>query len=193
MEYTSLFWKLRLEHSKISAKGRRDIRLGMAYNQMGVAYMMNRDYGSAVGVLEKAFEVYKDLENSTPIMATLPAANMGLACWFLERYDEAYNVLIDILREREKVFGINDNESFKFVLLLPPNTRHSHLARTGRVLHALGNVRASQGRLKESYDFHQRALLQYRSTIGDNHHRTADVCYKVAEHYMRFGKLEDAK
>lgn len=65
--------------------------------------------------------------------------------------------------------------------------------RTGRVLHALGNVRASQGRLKESYDFHQRALMQYRSTIGDNHHRTADVCYKVAEHYIRFEKLEDAR
>jgi tetratricopeptide (TPR) repeat protein len=118
MEYTSLFWKLRLEHSKTSAKGQKDIRLGMAYNQMSVAYMMNRDYESAVEVLEKAFEVYKDLENFTPIMATLPAANMGLACWFLERYDDAYKVLIDILREREKVFGINDNESFKFVLLL---------------------------------------------------------------------------
>ena len=78
--------------------------------------MMMRDYESAVGVLEQALDVYKNLEKSTPIMATLPAANMGLACWFLKRYDDAYKVLIDILREREKVFGVNDNESFKFVL-----------------------------------------------------------------------------
>ncbi|KAI9775352.1 MAG: hypothetical protein M1839_001268 [Geoglossum umbratile] len=177
MEYTSRFWKLRLKHAETSPKGRKDIRLGMSYNQMGVAYMMARDYESAVGVLEQAFEVYASVENSTPIMATLPAANMGLACWFLGRYDEAYKALINILRERERVFGVNDSESFK----------------TGRVLHALGNVRASQGRLKDSFDYHQRALLQYRSTIGDNHHRTADVCYKVAGHYMRFGKLEDAK
>ena len=116
MEYTSRFWKLRLEHSKTSTNGRRDIRLAMSYNQMGVAYMMMRDYESAVGVLEQALDVYKNLEKSTPIMATLPAANMGLACWFLKRYDDAYKVLIDILREREKVFGVNDNESFKFVL-----------------------------------------------------------------------------
>jgi len=85
MEYTSLFLKLRLEHPETSAKGRRDIRLGMAYNQMSVAYMMIRDYESAAGILERAFEVYKDLENSTPIMSTLPAANMGLAFWFLKR------------------------------------------------------------------------------------------------------------
>jgi hypothetical protein len=117
MEYTSLFCKLRLEHSETSAKGRRDIRLGMAYNQMSVAYMMERDYESAVGVLEKALEVYKDLENSTPVMSTLPAANIGLALWFLERYDDAYKVLVDILRKREKVFGINNNESFKLVHL----------------------------------------------------------------------------
>jgi tetratricopeptide (TPR) repeat protein len=117
MEYTSLFLNFRLEQSETSANGRRDIRLGMAYNQMSVAYMMNRDYETAVGALEKAFEVHKDLENSTPIMVTLPAANMGLARWFLKRYDDAYQVLIDILGEREKVFGINDNESFKLVLL----------------------------------------------------------------------------
>jgi hypothetical protein len=89
----------------------------MAYNQMSVAYMMDRDYEGAVGVLEKAFEVHKDLENSTPIIVTLPAANMGLACWFLKRYDDAYKMLINILRGREKVFGMNDNESFKLVLL----------------------------------------------------------------------------
>ncbi|CZR65067.1 uncharacterized protein PAC_14967 [Phialocephala subalpina] len=159
MEYTTKFWKLRLKHAETSLKGQRDLRLGMSYNQMGVAYLMNRDYESAVGVLKKAFEVYASLDDPAPIKATLPAANMGLAYWFLRRYDEAYTVLIGILREREKVFGKNDKESFK----------------TGRVLHALGNVRASQGRLKESYDFHQRALMQYRSTIGDNHHRTADV------------------
>lgn len=59
-------------------------------------------------------------------------------------------------------------------------------------MHALGNVRASQELLKESEDFHKRALKQYQSTIGSNHHRTADVCHKVAQHCKRRGDLDGA-
>ena len=40
--------------------------------------------------------------------------------------------------------------------------------------------------------YHQRALLQYKSTIGNNHHRTADLCVKVAGHYIRVGQFEAA-
>ena len=35
-------------------------------------------------------------------------------------------------------------------------------------------------------------LDQFRSTIGDNHHRTADICHKVAEHLIRVGQYKDA-
>jgi Tetratricopeptide repeat len=63
---------------------------------------------------------------------------------------------------------------------------------TGRFLHALGNVKATQGYLDDSFSYHQRALLQYRSTVGDNHHRTAAMCYKVADHYARLNQEEAA-
>lgn len=116
---TSNFYQLRLKHSKISPQGRKDLRLGMAYNQMGVAHMMLKEYESAVTMLEESFLIYKSLDNSMPILATLPAANMGLAYWYLGKYEDAYKVLIDILREREAAFGVNDDESFKFVLYAP--------------------------------------------------------------------------
>ncbi len=45
---------------------------------------------------------------------------------------------------------------------------------------------------KESEDFHRRALKQYQSTIRNRHHRTADVCHKMAQHCLRNGLLEDA-
>jgi len=67
------------------------------------------------------------------------------------------------------------------------------LISTGRILHVLGNVTSSQGHLGESFKYHTRALAQYRATIGNKHHRTADLYYKVAEHYMRFGLYSQAR
>ncbi|KAJ5414120.1 hypothetical protein N7509_000747 [Penicillium cosmopolitanum] len=66
------------------------------------------------------------------------------------------------------------------------------LALDRSLLHALGNVRFSQERIKESEDFHRRALQQYQSTIRNRHHRTADVCHKMAQHCLRNGLLDDA-
>lgn len=59
-------------------------------------------------------------------------------------------------------------------------------------MHALGNVRYSQGRIDESAEFHNKALQQYQSTIRNHHHRTADVCHKVAQHCIRNGRLSEA-
>jgi len=71
--------------------------------------------------------------------------------------------------------------------------------RTGRLLHAIGNVKADLAKdqadetlLDESRAYHQRALVHYRVTIGKTHHRTADTCVKVADHCIRLGMLDDA-
>lgn len=64
--------------------------------------------------------------------------------------------------------------------------------RTGRLLHGYGNVKATQGLHSESFELHHRALKQYMATIGGSHHRTADICHKVAEHHARLGENEKA-
>lgn len=64
--------------------------------------------------------------------------------------------------------------------------------RTGRLLHAVGNVKNSQGLFDESHDYHRRALFLYKSTLGNRHHRTADVFVKVAEHNIRLNQHEMA-
>lgn len=72
-------------------------------------------------------------------------------------------------------------------------------SRTGRVLQALGNVKASKAtRLEaqgdraaakrlwdESFAIHSDCLKQYESTLGKFNHRTADACHQLAEHYIR--------
>ena len=65
---------------------------------------------------------------------------------------------------------------------------HVVAGRTGKLLHAYGNVKASQGQLEESFKLHLRSLLQYKSTIGNHHHRTGDLCVKVSDHYTRLGQ-----
>jgi hypothetical protein len=48
--------------------------------------------------------------------------------------------------------------------------------------------------MEESFDLHMRALLQYKKfTVGKNHHRTADVCIKVADHYVRLNQYDNAR
>ena len=63
---------------------------------------------------------------------------------------------------------------------------------TGRFLHALGNVKGGQGFQDEGLNYHHRALVHYKSTLGNNHHRTADLFVKVAEHNIRLQQYEMA-
>ena len=64
--------------------------------------------------------------------------------------------------------------------------------RTGRLLYAMGNIRASQGLLDESLSYHERAYDQLTATVGNNHHRTCDVSYRLADHYVRLGRSHEA-
>ena len=57
----------------------------------------------------------------------------------------------------------------------------------------LGNVRASQRRWDDSLEFHQLALAQYISTLGQNHFRVAALQSKLGEHHVRRGDVERAR
>jgi hypothetical protein len=56
----------------------------------------------------------------------------------------------------------------------------------------LGNVKASQGQLDEAFELHHKARDHYRLTLGKGHHRTADTCIKISDHYARTGEPEQA-
>jgi tetratricopeptide (TPR) repeat protein len=53
-------------------------------------------------------------------------------------------------------------------------------------------VRASQGRLSESYRLHERCLDRYTYTLGPYHHRTGDGYVHVASHYFRQQRFDEA-
>ena len=61
-------------------------------------------------------------------------------------------------------------------------------------MHAIGNVLVSQGMAREmvnardlesGFIWHEKAHRHYLSTIGEDHHRTADVSHRLADDYMK--------
>ena len=57
----------------------------------------------------------------------------------------------------------------------------------------LGDVRFKQGLMSDSFHAYHQALLNFQTTIGYNHNRTAQVCIRLAEFHMKNGELEDAR
>ncbi|KAI9794810.1 MAG: hypothetical protein M1816_002938 [Peltula sp. TS41687] len=160
----------------VEETGIRDIRLAVAYNQIGTGWMMAENFKEAITSFENALEVYRALSNFSKGMTSVPLANLGLAFWLQGDPIRARKTLEEGLRDREELFGPMDQESF----------------RCGRLLYALGNVKFSEGAIEESEAYHQKALKSFQSTIGVNHHRTADVCHKVAQHLLRRGDSRNA-
>lgn len=62
----------------------------------------------------------------------------------------------------------------------------------GKLLLGYGNAKAAQGNFAESLELHERCLSQYRATVGNHHHRTADGCVRVADHRGRLGNYDEA-
>lgn len=173
--HTQKLLELRLEAFATTSNG--DIRLAIAHNEIAIAWVMNHEYHKAIEQFEASISVYQGLEDYWPGMDTNPRTNMGFTYWVMGDLGKAEHILSELLKDREAKFGIDDKESY----------------RTGRVYHGLGNIAFDQCRFEDSEKWHQRALFQYQETLGNNHHKTADLCHRVAKHCMRNDNTEHAR
>jgi hypothetical protein len=89
-----------------------DMRLSIAYNQLGVAYMINDDWDKGEEYLRLSMKEMKTLETFEGYMISLPLVNLGLIHWMNKRYTEAEEILQEGLASRMAKFGLNDTESF---------------------------------------------------------------------------------
>ncbi|KAK0628369.1 hypothetical protein B0T17DRAFT_614298 [Bombardia bombarda] len=154
----------------------QDRRLAVSWNELGNAYMMNHMWEKGEECFNNCIKSFSRLEGFIPT-DSVAYKNLGLVYWLTGRNEAAEEALLIGLRQREDVYGVDDSESFF----------------TGSFLHALGNVKESQGDLVESFKYHKRALRHHERTIGKNHHRTGDIHVRVADHLLRDGKLADAE
>ena len=175
LHYHKLF-NTRMVKQLSGAAGEADMRLGISWNELGNAYMLNDEWTTGESCFLKSIEQIKRLRTYTKSIVSLPLANLGLSYWLQGKFDLAADVLLTGLKERADEFGEDEKGSF-----IP-----------GRFFHAIGNVRGSQGRREESYDYHRRLLFHYKATLGNRHHRTADAFSKLAEHHIEQGQPETA-
>ncbi|XMA19839.1 hypothetical protein WAI453_012630 [Rhynchosporium graminicola] len=155
---------------------RTDMRLGLAFNQLGFAYMLKEDWPQGEIHFLRSIELLEMLDDYEPTLISLPIVNLGYSYWLQGRLDEAATVLRKGVGDREQKFGIHDRISFI----------------SGRFYHALGNVTYDQGLTEESFGYHHKALLHFKATLGNNHHLTASVFVKVAEHNIRASQYDTA-
>lgn len=50
-------------------------------------------------------------------------------------------------------------------------------------MYPLGNLQIARGELSKAFKTHSDALAIYQATLGDKHHRTADLCHKMGWHH----------
>ncbi|KAL9623533.1 MAG: hypothetical protein Q9160_002214 [Pyrenula sp. 1 TL-2023] len=175
LKYHKLFNDMMLKEFS-STPPKNDIRLAKSWNELGNAYMLSQNWAKGEESFVKSIEEMRKLDNFREVLVSLPVVNLGQAHWLQNKHDEAEATLLKGLRDREAEFGVDDRISFA----------------TGRFLHALGNIKDSRGLLDEGLDYHRRALLHYKSTLGNRHHRTADLFVKVADHNIRLYQYEMA-
>ncbi|KAJ4299617.1 hypothetical protein N0V90_004863 [Kalmusia sp. IMI 367209] len=156
--------------------------LMVAKNEMGIAHMMISHIHEAWELFDDAREIARArLERSETARSIffLSSANLGLAQWLEPQLDKAFSTLIEAWRM------LNNDDRAGFA--------------PGRLAHALGNVSESLNEegstddANSALDWYTKAYEHYRRTIGLYHHRTADVCHKLAGQYIRLKQFEHAQ
>ncbi|KAI4247111.1 MAG: hypothetical protein L6R42_009723 [Xanthoria sp. 1 TBL-2021] len=150
-----------------------------AYNQVGIALCLTDKFANGIKKfiisIEKHDEATPKPEGGIDIE---PKVNMALAYWRLgdlARAEEILQGTIDNFDNWEARYG----------------TMNGYFQ--GRILHAWGNFYHHQGRFNVSAGLHERALQQYEAKFGKDHHKTADMCHKVAQHYILRAEYERAR
>lgn len=111
LHHTQALLKSRLEAT--SASGLQDIRLAVAHNEIGIAWVMNLEYERAIDDFGKSINVYRGLSDHWLSMDTNPRTNLGFTYWVLGDLAMASRTFEDLLRDRESHFGPDDKESYR--------------------------------------------------------------------------------
>ncbi|OTA54712.1 hypothetical protein K449DRAFT_469394 [Hypoxylon sp. EC38] len=155
---------------------RPDVREAMAYGNMANAFMGKKRYEEAEEFYEICLELWKYCPGDAAIYIPHYAVCLALQN-DTTKLSKSERVLNECIRDREKEFGPRDRKTF----------------RTGIIYLALGNTQIRQNRLDEAYQTHLFSLEMLEETLGKNHHRFADACYKVGWHLYRRGNFEQSE
>ena len=86
--------------------------LSIAWNELGNAWMLNGEWTKGEDCFKNSIQIAKAVDAEDATNRSFPMVNLGLALWMTHRYDEAAQVILEGLRDRELSFGKDDRESF---------------------------------------------------------------------------------
>ncbi|KAL9609321.1 MAG: hypothetical protein Q9167_005908 [Letrouitia subvulpina] len=177
LRYFKIWKHMSLQRKAKDGKVIEDYELGMVYHELGIAYAFTEDYITANEHFLRAKKIFENLIEFKQTMLLFPVGNLGFTYCEQGRLEEAESILLKTIKSQADEFGPDDTISFK----------------TGKLLHALGNVYAKWQRWDQSFEYHSRALAQYMATLGEGHARTGAARYRIVDHFIKNNQPNDAK
>jgi tetratricopeptide (TPR) repeat protein len=104
-----------LEYKRLLQKdlgSMEDQHTGVAWNELGVAYLQNGDVKSSHGCFRNSIAIMERLPGVTTNTRSMPLINMGFALWISGEHDQAAAIFEQALALREIAYGKDDTESF---------------------------------------------------------------------------------
>jgi tetratricopeptide (TPR) repeat protein len=92
-------------------QGGNDQSLGVAWNELGNAYLQNDAYAEAEDCFLKSIHALRSLTNSTKISINMPLINLAFCHWLQGDLDKSESVFQESLEDREREYGVNDTTS----------------------------------------------------------------------------------
>jgi hypothetical protein len=111
LTHTQILLNMRLKVTETS--GTPDIRLAVAHNEVGIAWVMNHEYDKGIAAFHSSIAIYKLLPEYLLAIDTNPRTNMGFTYWVMGELDKAWSTLTSLLDDREARFGVQDTESYR--------------------------------------------------------------------------------
>lgn len=189
---------LKIRESIFAETGTLDSHIAAAYSETARAMLMNGLFSEARTLIYRSIELRKQMPKFSRLQLHSPLMYLAWIDWHEGSYQDAVDKLLEALRDREVEFGRDDYEGMRSVMSLPASLNHPMLrvmttCSAGELLYYLGQVRNSQGFLKDSFQYQQRALLQFRATLGEDDFYTGLACHQMARHTMRERDLSATK
>lgn len=93
----------------------KDSRWGVAWNELGNAYLQNQRAITAEECFRKSINVLNSLESTTTNTLSMPQINLAFALWLQNRLEEAEEEFVAVLEQRAYAYGEDDTVSFACV------------------------------------------------------------------------------
>jgi tetratricopeptide (TPR) repeat protein len=92
-------------------QGGNDLSLGIAWNELGDAYLQNNLYDESEDCFRKSIDALRAFSGSTKISINMPLINLAFCHWLQWRLDEPGSVFAEALEDREKEYGVDGKTS----------------------------------------------------------------------------------